>query len=534
MLLHGSAPAHHGEELPPSSDKLWPVGTPALWIGFNLVVLFLLAADLSIFSHKKRESTIWDAAFWSAVWVALSLGFNVWIWLQYGSKPGLEFFTGYVIEKSLSVDNLFVFALVFHYFSVEPRDQHRVLFWGILGALVMRGGLIAAGVALIRRFEWILAFFGAFLIVAGARMLLHSGETVDPAKNPALRWVRKVIPLAEGPTGHHFLVRREGRWMATPLLLVLVVIETADLTFALDSIPAIFSITRDAFIVYSSNVCAILGLRALYFLLARAMPKFQFLDEGLSVVLLFMGAKLVGERWFNIPTHISLLIVVGVLAISIVASLLAPIKKKNQEEKSPAGVKMKTTNPGPGAAQMTDLIRDLASADETARKAAALEIYRRGQELGNEAIAGWLKVPELAALVRARATVGVAVRPEHFEAVRGAAGNPHLADVPPDQDAREFEWVIDAAHLDILTARDQNGSGAIARFLAKFGEGIQQVEFETADVDRATEYLKSHLGVSAIYPATRPGADGTRVNFFLANAGSKKVLVELVELPKTR
>ncbi|MGH9704086.1 MAG: TerC family protein, partial [Candidatus Acidiferrales bacterium] len=273
------------------------MGTPALWITFNLVVLILLAADLSLFSHKKRESTFWEAGLWSGVWVGLSLGFNLWIWLHYGSKPGLEFFTGYLIEKSLSVDNLFVFALVFHYFSVEPRDQHRVLYWGILGALVMRGGLIAAGVALIHRFEWILAFFGAFLIFAGAKMMFHSGERVDPGKNRALRWMRKVMPLAEGQTGHHFAVRRDGKWMATPLLLVLIVIETADLTFALDSIPAIFSITRDAFIVYSSNVCAILGLRALYFLLARAIPQFQFLDEGLSIVLMFMGTKLVADRW---------------------------------------------------------------------------------------------------------------------------------------------------------------------------------------------------------------------------------------------
>ncbi len=510
------------------------MGTPALWIGFNLVVLLLLAADLTIFSRKIRESTLWDAAFWSGVWVALSLGFNFWIWQQFGSKSGLEFFTGYLIEKSLSVDNLFVFALVFRYFSVGPRDQHRVLYWGILGALMMRGGLIAAGVALIHRFEWILVFFGAFLVFAGARMMFHSGEKVDPGKNPVLRWVRKVMPLADGQTGHHFLVRREGQWMATPLLLVLIVIETADLTFALDSIPAIFSITRDAFIVYSSNVCAILGLRALYFLLARAMPHFRFLDKGLSVVLLFMGAKLVGERWIAIPTHISLLIVVLILAIATVASLLVPLRKSSGEEKLPERPGGKAGKSELGAAEVPDLIRNLASADETTRKAAVKEIYRQGQELGNEAIAPWVRDGAVANLIRARATVGVAVRPEHFEAVRIAAGNPHLADVPPDQDAREFEWVIDAARLDILTTRDPAGGGAIARFLGKFGEGIQQVEYETTDVDRATGYLQSHLGVTPIYPATRPGADGTRVNFFLASAGTRKVLIELVEPAKTK
>jgi len=510
------------------------VGTPALWIAFNLVVLILLAADLSLFSHQKRESTFWEAALWSGVWVGLSLGFNLWIWLQYGSKPGLEFFTGYLIEKSLSVDNLFVFALVFHYFSVEPRDQHRVLYWGILGALVMRGGLIAAGVALIHRFEWILGFFGAFLILAGARMMLHTGEKVDPGKNPVLRWMRKVMPLADSETGHHFLVRRDGRWMATPLLLVLVVIETADLTFALDSIPAIFSITRDAFIVYSSNVCAILGLRALYFLLARAIPQFQYLDEGLSVVLMFMGTKLVAERWINIPTYISLLVVVGILSVAVIVSLLVPRKKSAAGKNSPEEAEKKTGVRDTTPAGISDLIRNLASAEEGTRNSAAREIHRQGQELGGAAIAAWLRDGAVANLIRPRATVGVAVQPAHFERVRIAAGNPDLADVPPDQDALEFEWQVDSAHLDILTTRDSAGPGAIARFLQKFGEGIQQVEFETPDVDRATEVLKSQLGVTPVYPATRPGADGTRVNFFLASAGTKKVLIELVEARKPK
>lgn len=300
------------------------MGTPTLWIGFNLAVLLLLAVDLGIFSRRARASTMVESALWSAVWIALSLGFNFWIWQQHGAKPGLEFFTGYLIEKSLSVDNLFLFAVVFRYFSVAPQHQHRVLYWGVLGALVMRGGLIAAGAALIHRFAWVLELFGVFLIYASIKMMLHSGKPVHPEKNPVIRWVRKVVPLASDYAGERFFIRRGGVWLATPLLLVLVVLETVDLTFALDSIPAVFSITRDPFIVYSSNVCAILGLRALYFLLARVMPYFRYLDKGLSIVLLFVGAKLLIERWLRIPTGISLLIVVAVLAVATAASLLAP------------------------------------------------------------------------------------------------------------------------------------------------------------------------------------------------------------------
>jgi TerC family integral membrane protein len=325
------------------------MGGVTLWIVFNLGVLVMLAVDLGVFQRRAHTPSLREAAAWSVVWVVLSLLFNYWILREHGSTPALEFFTGYLIEKSLSADNLFVFAVLFGYFAVEPRYQHRVLYWGVLGALVMRGTMIGLGVALIRRFEWVLYVFGAFVFYAGMRLLFHKGEQVHPERNPVFRVVRRFVPLTANYEGQRFMVRREGIWRATPLLLVLLVIETTDLMFALDSIPAVFAITRDPFIVYSSNVCAVLGLRAFFFLLAGLLPYFRYLDAGLSVVLMFIGVKMLGQHWFKIPTHIALAVVAGVLFLAILASLLVSgkgevaeqglaAKKPSASEKSPPEV----------------------------------------------------------------------------------------------------------------------------------------------------------------------------------------------------
>ncbi len=299
------------------------MGTLWLWTGFLAFVLLMLAIDLGVFHRRAHAVSLGEAAAWSVVWVVVSLAFNLGLLHWYGSKPALEFFTGYLIEKSLSVDNLFVFVLLFRYFAVEPRYQHRVLFWGIVGALVMRGAMIGLGVALIVRFEWVLYLFGAFLVYAGAKMMLHKDAEVHPERNPVLRWARKFVPVTKHYEGHKFFVRSEGLWRATPLLLVLLVVETTDLAFALDSIPAVFGVTRDAFIVFTSNVFAILGLRAFYFLLAGVLPYFRYLSVGLSVVLIFIGAKMLAEHWMRITTGVSLAVVGGVLTVAVIASVVA-------------------------------------------------------------------------------------------------------------------------------------------------------------------------------------------------------------------
>ncbi len=299
------------------------MGTPWLWIAFNAFVLLLLALDLSVFHRRAHAISLGEAAAWSTVWVVLSLTFNLGILHWYGRTPALEFFTGYLIEKSLSVDNLFVFILVFRYFAVEPRYQHRLLFWGILGALLMRGAMIGAGVALIRHFEWVLYLFGAFLVYAGLKMLFHKDEEIHPERNPVLNWARKHLPVTKSYEGHRLFARQERVWRATPLFLVLLVVETTDLAFALDSIPAVFGVTRDPFIVYSSNVCAILGLRALYFLLAGVLPYFRFLGTGISLVLAFIGAKMLAEHWLRLSTHVSLAVVGTILTAAVIASVIA-------------------------------------------------------------------------------------------------------------------------------------------------------------------------------------------------------------------
>ena len=299
------------------------MGTLALWIGFNLFVLLMLALDLGVFHRRAHALRLREAAAWSVLWVVLALLFNAWIFFAHGHVRGLEFFTGYLIEKALSVDNIFVFAVLFRYFSVEPRYQHRVLFWGILGALLMRGAMILAGVTLIQRFQWVLYLFGIFLIYAGVKMLVHKPEDVDPERNPFFRSARKLLRVTRDYEGQKFILRHEGQLWATPMFLVLIAIETTDLAFALDSIPAIFAITRDPFIVYTSNIFAILGLRAFYFLLAGILPYFRYLSAGLSIVLMFIGVKMLAEPWLKISTGVSLGVVGAVLAAAVLASVAA-------------------------------------------------------------------------------------------------------------------------------------------------------------------------------------------------------------------
>ena len=306
-------------------------GTIWLWIGFNVFVLLMLALDLGVFHRHSHAVSTKEAATWSVVWIGLAMLFNVGIYFfwdvlapqsAYTSREAsLAFFTGYLIEKSLSVDNSFVFVLIFSYFAVPAAYQHRVLFWGILGALLMRGALIAVGATLLKEFHWIIYVFGAFLIFTGIRMALHKNEELHPENNPLVRLLRRIMPVTQGYEGDKFFVRRAGTVMATPLLLVLLMVESTDLIFAVDSIPAIFAVTNDPFIVYTSNVFAILGLRSLYFLLANIVDKFQYLKIGLAFVLTFVGAKMVLVDVYKIPVEISLAVIASILTISVLASL---------------------------------------------------------------------------------------------------------------------------------------------------------------------------------------------------------------------
>src|SRR5438128_3901498 len=277
-------------------------GTIWLWIGFNLFVLAMLAFDLGVFHRKAHTVSIKEAAIWSGVWVTLAMVFNAGLYFFSGPEPALQFFTGYLIEKSLSVDNIFVFVLLFTYFAVPAAYQHRVLFWGVLGALVMRGIMIVLGAVLLDMFHWIIYLFGAFLIVTGVRMAFHQEAEVHPERNPLLKLVRLILPVTHDYEHDRFVVRRAGQVLVTPLLLVLLVVETTDVIFALDSIPAIFAVTQNPFLVYTSNVFAILGLRSLYFVFANAMGKFHYLKLGLAVVLSFVGAKLILTGIYHIST----------------------------------------------------------------------------------------------------------------------------------------------------------------------------------------------------------------------------------------
>jgi tellurite resistance protein TerC len=300
------------------------------WIWFNVAVLAILALDLGVLHRKSSKVSLKEAAIWSGVWVALSLCFALAIYRTMGKESGLEFLTGYLIEYALSVDNIFVFVLIFSYFSVPEKYQHRVLFWGIIGALVLRGVMIVAGSALVTRFAWTLYIFGAFLVFTGIRMALQKDDAAYNAeRDPVLRLARKLIPVTPDYRGDKFFVKEPDktgrmRFAATPLFIVLIIVDTTDIIFATDSIPAIFAVTRDPFIVYTSNICAVLGLRALYFLLASVVEKFVYLKLGLSLVLVFIGAKMLLEHFLHIPIIAALGVVGLVLGSAIFASVKWP------------------------------------------------------------------------------------------------------------------------------------------------------------------------------------------------------------------
>lgn len=293
-----------------------------LFVLFNLFILLLLAVDLGVFHRKAHAVSMKEAAIWSVVWTVLAFLFNAGIFFYSGHQAGLEFLAGYLIERALSTDNIFVFLIIFSYFGVPSHYQHKVLFWGVLGALVMRAVFIALGATLIARFEWILYIFGVILIVSGWKMMVQKEVEVHPDKNIFIRLARKLFPVAPGYETSRFFLRKAGKLFITPLFLVLLTVETTDVVFAVDSIPAVFGVTRDPFIVYSSNVFAILGLRAMYFLLAGMMNSFAYLSYGLSLVLMFVGAKMLLEGFFHIPIVTSLLVVAAILAVSILASVV--------------------------------------------------------------------------------------------------------------------------------------------------------------------------------------------------------------------
>jgi tellurite resistance protein TerC len=303
--------------------ELQSIGSPVLWAGFIIFVMAMLALDLGVFHRKAHVVRFREALSWSLVWVALALIFNAGVWWYFGSQKGIEFLTGYLIEKSLSVDNIFVFVVIFAALRIPAEYQHRVLFWGILSALVMRAIMIFAGAAMIARFHWLIYIFGAFLVITGIKLFLQRGKESNPEDSWAMRLVRRVIPSTDTLDGSHFFTRVDGRTLATPLFMALILVEITDVIFAVDSIPAIFAITLDPFIVFTSNIFAILGLRSLYFLLADLVDKFRYLKVGLAAVLVFVGVKMMIVDIYKIPALASLAVVSAMLAVSVAASLLA-------------------------------------------------------------------------------------------------------------------------------------------------------------------------------------------------------------------
>jgi tellurite resistance protein TerC len=301
-----------------------PMETPySFWIGFNIAVVVLLVLDMNVLRQEHRGPSMRESILTTLVWVALAVGFGLWLTGRMGTQKGSEFFAGYVIEYSLSMDNLFLFVLIFANFHVAPDQQRRLLFYGVIGALIMRGAMIGAGVALLEHFAWIIYLFGAYILYTGIHMLLHKADKeIDIERHVVVRLARRFLPLSSRQHDGRFVVREDGRWKFTLLFLVLIVVELTDLVFALDSIPAIFGVTRDSYIVYTSNVCAILGLRSLYFVLAGAVKSLVYLHTGLACVLIFIGAKMVSEDFFPIPTEVSLLVVGGILGVAVVASLI--------------------------------------------------------------------------------------------------------------------------------------------------------------------------------------------------------------------
>jgi len=310
--------------------------TVPIWIAFILLIIGLVALDLGVFHRKDRVVTLRSALGWSSLWISMAMLFMVFVYFLYesnypwsslptehmdGRAAVTQFLTGYVLEYSLSLDNVFVIAMILAYFRVPAVLQHRVLFWGILGAVVLRGVMIALGVALINRFEWVTYIFGLFLLYSAARMLMLRHETVDPSENPLVKLAQRMIPVTNDFHGHHFVVRIDGKLMATPLLLALLLVESSDVMFAVDSIPAIFAITRDPFIIFTSNIFAILGLRSLYFILAAYMQKFRYLKQALVFVLAYVGVKMIVSHHFDIPDMASLSIIGGILLVGILASI---------------------------------------------------------------------------------------------------------------------------------------------------------------------------------------------------------------------
>ena len=308
-----------------------------LWVGFNVFVLLMLGLDLGVFHRKSHEVSLKEALTWTGVWVTLALAFNVFIYYYFDEEFAVQFLTGYLIEKSLSVDNIFVIILIFSYFHVPSQYQHKVLFLGILGALVMRAIFIFAGIELIHRFHWLIYIFGAFLIITGIRMLFSGDAKIDPEKNFFVRMVRKIMPVTNDYVGDKFFTRVDGALWATPLFLTLVVIEATDLIFAVDSIPAILAISEEPFIVYTSNAFAILGLRSLYFALAGIEKYFKYLKYGLALVLVFVGSKMAMSHLIKIPVEISLLVIAVILGVSMVAS----VRKSRKEIKNKPDVTKK-------------------------------------------------------------------------------------------------------------------------------------------------------------------------------------------------
>jgi tellurite resistance protein TerC len=302
------------------------------WILFNVFILAMLALDLGVFHRSAHAISIREAAIWSSVWIGLSLTFNFCLYLFAGPEPALAYLTGYLIEKALSVDNIFVMVLIFGYFKVEPKYQHRVLFWGIVGALVMRGIFIVLGAYLISHFHWVIYLFGALLVFTGTKMAFRDEEPFDAENNRLLKLARKLVPVSSQYHGKHFWIRENGKLFATPLLLVLIMVEFTDLVFAVDSIPAIFAVTTEPFLVYTSNVFAILGLRSLYFLLAGIVDQFRYLKYGLSFILVFVGVKMLLSDIQKVPIVASLVVIATALLISILLSLIVPDPEDEDDE----------------------------------------------------------------------------------------------------------------------------------------------------------------------------------------------------------
>lgn len=309
-------------------ETLW------LWIGFNVLIVGLLVLDLAVFHRRSHAVSIKEASLWSLIWISLALLFNASIFVFKGPDPALQFLTGYLIEKSLSVDNIFIFVLIFTSLSVPAAYQHRILFWGVIGALLMRGLLILLGVALLDTFHWIFYLFGAFLVITGVRMAVQKEKEIHPEKNPLIRFIKRFVPVTDTYENGHFVVKRAGKFIVTPMLLTLVIVEFTDLVFATDSIPAVFAVTQDPFIVYTSNVFAILGLRSLYFVLAGVVEKFHYLKIALAIILVSVGLKMLVASLVEIPTWLSLLFIVLVLSVAILASFLRARKHQHRETAS--------------------------------------------------------------------------------------------------------------------------------------------------------------------------------------------------------